>query len=70
MNDKTVRPIPWTIPRVEDNPSEDSYYLMLNNCDNNCHHPIHAFHPERRKHLIEADLVKIAVRNNWWNDVN
>lgn len=70
MNDKTVRPIQWTIPRVEEKLDKEGYYRTLNDCDDNCHHPIHAFHPERKKHLIEADLVEIAIKNNWWNDVS
>lgn len=72
MIDKQVEtkyPIHWTIPRVENEPYDEKFYKQLNDCDNDCHHPIHAFHPERRKHLIEKDLVEVATKNNWWDDV-
>lgn len=61
--------VQWTIQRVDLNSLDEGYYTALEDCDSDCHHPVHAFVPERRKHLIEADLVDIAVVNNWWTDL-
>jgi hypothetical protein len=34
-----------------DNPA---YYRMVDPCDETCHHPVHAFNPERRRHIEES----------------
>lgn len=58
-------PAPWTIPPVE--PTDDpAWFRTVNECGADCHHPVHALgHPERLRHLIEADLAEIAIRNGW-----
>jgi hypothetical protein len=36
-------------------PTDDpDYWQMIQECGSDCHHPVHAFHPERRRHLIAA----------------
>ena len=56
---------PWTIPAVEKT-EDPTWYRMLDLCDEECHHPVHAFgHPERMRHLIEADLAEVAIKNGW-----
>lgn len=36
-------------------PTDDpDYWQAIEDCNEDCHHPIHAFHPERRRHLIPA----------------
>lgn len=56
---------PWTIPAVE--PTDDpAWYRTVRECDDGCHHPVHAFgHPERMRHLIEADLAQHALAQGW-----
>lgn len=43
-----------TIPACS--PTDDpDYWQMDQPCDDNCHHPVHAFgHPERVRHLIDT----------------
>lgn len=35
-------------------PEDPERYRMVRNCEDDCHHPIHAFHPERRQHTEDA----------------
>lgn len=60
----TVNPYPptgMTIPACE--PTEDpDWWRMIEDCDDTCHHPVHAFGSKgRRKHLIpKQDAVRFA----------
>lgn len=37
-------------------PTDDpAYWQTIQECDASCHHPIHAFRPERRRHLIPTE---------------
>lgn len=48
------------VPITDDwwEPTEDpDWYRTVDLCGTTCHHPIHAFHPERRRHLDEADFL-------------
>lgn len=58
----------WTIPPVE--PTDDpKWYRMVEECDDDCHHPVHAFgNPERLRHLIEANLAEFALERGWIED--
>lgn len=39
-------------------PTEDpDWWRAVNLCDDRCHHPVHAWHPERRHHLEEAAFI-------------
>lgn len=56
---------PWTIPAVEKT-DDPAWYRMLDLCSDECHHPVHAFgHPERMRHLVEASLAEVALKNGW-----
>lgn len=55
---------PWTIPAVV--PTEDpDWYRTVDVCDDDCHHPVHAFRPARRRHLVEAGLARFATARGW-----
>ena len=62
--DTTVNPNPpagMTVPACA--PTADpAYWQMIEECDEGCHHPVHAFgRPERLRHLIPTrDAVRYA----------
>lgn len=49
----------WWIP-VEGNAE---IWRMAEPCDDTCHHPVHAFNPERRQHVIDAS--EVAPEHAW-----
>lgn len=55
--DTTVNPNPppgMTIDACA--PTDDpDYWRDIEDCDDDCHHPVHAFNPERRRHLIPTE---------------
>lgn len=56
----------WTIPSVE--PTGDpAWYRMVEPCEEGCHHPVHTLlgKPERRRHLVEADLATTVIAWGW-----
>lgn len=49
-------------PYVDVIPTEDSkWWKMTKDCDDTCHHFIHAFHPQRSKHMIEVPPFESRV---------
>lgn len=43
-------------------PTDDpDWWRTVEPCDEDCHHPVHAFHPERRHHIEDAAWVLANV---------
>lgn len=55
--DTTVNPNPPEGMWIEAcAPTDDpAYWRMIQDCDEGCHHPVHAFNPERMRHLIPTE---------------
>lgn len=46
-------------------PTEDpAWWRDVELCDQDCHHPVHAFRPERRHHLEQAIVIDKAMTSS------
>jgi hypothetical protein len=47
----------WWVPT-----DDPAWYRMAEPCTDTCHHPVHAFNPERRRHIEEAAWLRQNAR--------